>query len=558
MRESQEPWLYSSVVSSDYDAVNRLAYTSSFDKTVKVWSIDEDAGTMRSILTWPHEGVVNFVAASKNGSGLIATAADVPNLAVRIYHVDRSGRTTACTPLAGLRSWNEDDQSTLAPQTWAYFPATMQWGISKNAQHLLLVGYSPRSLTGDDNDIPPEKRNSGEILLWDCIKNERCKVLTASTQNVFEVAWHPTQPCFVVATSPSGLLVKENVRTQIRLFRPSYNPDQAGAFSEVQCLDCPAIDINELTIVPNSLAYCYVTAAATDGCVYVWDTARGDDPVHRLQHGTPLEGDASEEHYNRERDDTGVKFTAWGTSLDRFYTGGSDGVVKVWNIRAEYKPLVRVILEAPAPISAGCFSPDKTKLAIGDATGRVYLFSVNEMEALEKTAIKLPPGFAGNGKPIRRPRLYTRHTTPAPPPNSNPNPSPTTGIALASRYLARGQIQISTRRLIGAVQGPAYPTLGLYREELHMDGSWKAPLLAHIEQQQQENMTMFKGSTRLPLLLKPVYNPAKDTQHHRNHALDLHLGDLPEETQLELRMAGVNLDDPIEEAADWGLEYEEA
>lgn len=558
MRESQDPWLYSSVVSSDYDPESGLAYTSSFDKTVKVWAIDREAGAMKAVATWLHEGVVNFVAASKNGSGLIATAADVPNQAVRIYKVDRNGVAPTYLPLSGLRSWNEDDRSTLAPQTWAYFPATMQWGISKDAQHLLLVGYSPRSLTGDDNDIPVEKRNSGEILLWDTSKNERSRVLTATTQNVFEVAWHPTQPCFVVATSPSGLLIKEGVRTQIRVFRPSNSQDQAGAFSEVQCLDCPAIDINELTIVPNSSSYSYVTAAATDGHVYVWDTAIGDDPIHRLQHGIPLEGDATEEHYVRERDDTGVKFTAWGTSLDRFYTGGSDGVVKIWNVRSQHKPLVRVILEAPAPISAGSFSPDKTKLAIGDATGRVYLFSVNEMESLENTTVKLPPGFVGNLKPIRRPRPYMRHGTPAPPPNHNPNPEPSTGTDMARRYVALGQIQINPKRVIGAVKGPAYPSLGLYREELHLDGEPEAPLLAHVEQQQQVNQTMFQGKSRIRTLMKPAHDPAKDIHHGSNYAKDLHLSELPEETQLELRMAGINLESPIEDdVADWELRFED-
>ncbi|KJK81616.1 hypothetical protein H634G_02876, partial [Metarhizium anisopliae BRIP 53293] len=38
MRQSQDPWLYSSVVSTDYDEMNGRAFTSSFDKTVKVWS----------------------------------------------------------------------------------------------------------------------------------------------------------------------------------------------------------------------------------------------------------------------------------------------------------------------------------------------------------------------------------------------------------------------------------------------------------------------------------------------------------------------------------------
>jgi WD40 repeat protein len=52
-------------------------------------------------------------------------------------------------------------------------------------------------------------------------------------------------------------------------------------------------------------------------------------------------------------DGTGVKFTAWGNTPDRFYTGSSDGVVKVWNVRTQRTPFVRDILEVPALVSFG-------------------------------------------------------------------------------------------------------------------------------------------------------------------------------------------------------------
>ncbi|UKZ81974.1 hypothetical protein TrVFT333_009755 [Trichoderma virens FT-333] len=88
MRQSQDPWLYSSVVCSDYDSVLGLAYTSSFDKTVKVWKVDKSGSTMTALATWYFGGNVNFVAAAKDGSGRVATAADVPTEAIRIYTVN--------------------------------------------------------------------------------------------------------------------------------------------------------------------------------------------------------------------------------------------------------------------------------------------------------------------------------------------------------------------------------------------------------------------------------------------------------------------------------------
>ncbi|CRK20338.1 hypothetical protein BN1723_012114 [Verticillium longisporum] len=550
MRESQDPWLYASVVSSTYDAMRDRAYTSSFDKTVKIWKVDKFGARMDCLGTWPHRGHVNFVEVSKQ-IGWVATAADVPHEAVRLYVVnDNDVSMSGYIPLSGTRAWNEDDKETQAPQKWSYYPATMRWGIAKDVQHFLLVGYSPRSITGDDNDIPFEKRNSGEICLWNCKTGKSVKVMTGSSQNVFEVAWHPTQPCFIVASSPFGKHFDDRVKTQIRIFTPADVPELYGAFNEVQCLDCPASDINELTIMPCSLSCCYITAAATDGNVYVWDTARGDNPIHVLRHGNPIGDDVG--NY-----DTGVKFTAWGTSQDRFYTGGSDGMVKVWNVRNRKKPLVRDLLQVDAPISSGVFSPNRAKLAIGDASGRVSLLSVDKADDQPAKYIQIPAATQSlvhtTARSIRVPKNFTPHPTPPPPVGTESE----SGIDRAWAYVVRGNLQIHKNRCIGAVQGPAYAALGFYRSELHKDGDPNQPLLAATEAKQQENETMFRSSGRVRRLRVPEpASPPLNQQHQRNQALVLDLRALPESTQLELAMEGVKLDDPLE-AQDWDFEYEE-
>lgn len=250
MRQSQDPWLYSSVVSSDYDEVYDRAYTCSFDRTVKIWKVQQSGSSMSLLGEWKHDGNVNFVAASKHESGMVATAADVAADAVRIYNVD--GTSISTTPFRSYSCSRVTDErgNLVSTEKWAYFPATMQWGLSPNARHLLLVGYSPRSRTGDDNDIPELRRDSGELCLWDGITGERWRVTSATTQNVFEVLWHPSQDCFIAATSPLGLDLEPSVRTQIRIFRPA-DQDEFGvkAYSPIKTLDCTAIDINELTIM---------------------------------------------------------------------------------------------------------------------------------------------------------------------------------------------------------------------------------------------------------------------------------------------------------------------
>lgn len=296
MRNSQSPWMFCSVVSSAYDARHDRCYTSSFDRTVKIWRAAEDGLTMRCLGTWLHRHNVNFVAVSAHNSSMVATCEDAADEAVRVYNVGNDDDDSISDSPYSTYSLTRTDDLGLVPgphqsDKWAWLPATIQWGQAPTVSHLLLVGYSPRSFTGDDNDIPESKRDSGEICLWDCLEKRRLRINTATTSNVFEVLWHPSQPSFVVATSPCGLDVPDGVRTQIRIFTPASVGESAyapGAYSEFQTLQCTALDINELSIMPNSFTFSYITAACTDGSVYIWDTAFPEKPLHVLQHGGKL------------------------------------------------------------------------------------------------------------------------------------------------------------------------------------------------------------------------------------------------------------------------------
>jgi hypothetical protein len=243
MRQTQDPWLYTSVVSTSYSGVSDYTFTASFDETVKVWKVSEDGSTMDLCGIWKHDGNVNFVVTSENHDG-VATASDVSNNAIRVYKFDEHD-----IPGTKYETYSGDkaqDQTAGLERNdpWAYFPATIQWGRAPSVANLLLVGYSPRSISGHETDIPDEKKNSGELCIWDVQDGRLIPVLSARTQNVFEVMWHPTQPMFIAATSPCGGSFEPEVKTQIRLFAPN----QCGTFQSIRTLDCPALDINELTI----------------------------------------------------------------------------------------------------------------------------------------------------------------------------------------------------------------------------------------------------------------------------------------------------------------------
>lgn len=250
MQESQDPWLYTSVVSSDYDATYDRAYTAGFDCVAKVWRVQKSGSSMELLGEWEHDGVVNFVSASKHSSGMVATAADVPTSAIRVYHhQDDADVSSSPYDSYSCSRITDENGNVITTEKWAYYPATMHWGLHPAVQQMLLVGYSPRSLTIDENDIPEDRRDSGELCLWDMETKERWTIASASHQNVFEVLWHPTQPCFVAATSRQKVDAdsKTRIRTQIRIFVPDASSKQA--FTPVKTLDCTAVDINELTIM---------------------------------------------------------------------------------------------------------------------------------------------------------------------------------------------------------------------------------------------------------------------------------------------------------------------
>lgn len=551
MRQSQDPWLYSSVVASDYDDVHDRAFTSGFDRKVKIWKVDPSGSSMNCLGEWPHGGNVNFVAASKYDSAttaMVATAADVPTDAVRIYNIQDSDSVSASPYMSFSCSRVEDAEgNTVSTEKWAYFPATMQWGRSPTVRHLLLVGYSPRSRTGDDADIPPDRRETGELCLWDGLTGERWRITSATTQNVFEVLWHPTQACFIAATSPLGLDTDYNTRTQIRVFTPTPISEYGEkSFSPIQTLDCWACDINELTVMPISFGSCYITAGCTDGNTYVWDTAQGDKPIHILRHGEPIE----EFRGDREHEDVGVKFTAWGRTLDRFYTGSSDGVVKVWNVRSR-NPLVRDLLEVPSSVSCGMFSPDKSRLVIGDASGRVFLLSLNEQDEGDHNdeSLFMHMKIPGQKLPkrIRRPQSIIPHPEPEPPVSDAQGQllDSESGVTRGRNYLARMQLQKLPDPTLGVVQGPNYMETGLFRREAHLNEDPRLPLMASFGGFQQETKRQFdQGLRRYLSRIRPVaeesFLEANEVHHSRNLPLDFNVDLLEEGAKQALEAEGVD------------------
>lgn len=239
MRQTQSPWLYPSVVCTA-SSRSGLSFTASFDSSVKVWDIVEDGSAMTLSATWDHPEKVNFVVTSAHHMQ-VATATTLAKDAIRVYNLDPRypAGSTFDTYCGNRQIWDPK-------QSWNYLPATIQWGRAHCVRDLLLVGYSPRAES--DGEIPEDRKNTGELCVWNTASRRLMPINAGHSQNVFECVWHPTLPIFVAATSPAQHCNPHRTKTQIRVFALRSNVSEEEAFIVEKTFDCPAMDINELTI----------------------------------------------------------------------------------------------------------------------------------------------------------------------------------------------------------------------------------------------------------------------------------------------------------------------
>lgn len=249
MRATQDEWRYASVISTAYCETNGYTFTASYDKTVKIWNVSEtEKGPLleRKGL-WEHDSFVNFVVTSKHHDK-VATASEARNDAVRVYSFDESSISQSSYDVYNAnRAFDRPGDLRMA-ESWAYHPATLQWGRSENVMNLLLVGYSPRATSNHEEEIPDTKKNSGELCCWNVETGEQIHITSGKSTNIFEVIWHPSQPIFLVACAPSGSYDPKRTKTQVRLYQLQGTADNE-TFQCMKTLDCPASDVNELTIM---------------------------------------------------------------------------------------------------------------------------------------------------------------------------------------------------------------------------------------------------------------------------------------------------------------------
>lgn len=141
---------------------------------------------------------------------------------------------------------------------------------------------------------------------------------------------------------------------------------------------------------------------------------------------------------------------------------------------------------------------------------------------------------------IRGPRLIKHHPEPAPP-EGYAIQDFDTGLEISNQFVQQNFIAINPDPAIGAVQGPKYHELGMYRFDAHVDQDGTKPLLPYYQARQQHDLQTKMVTDPIPVL--PVLTQSSDLiAHMRNLSLNFEFSKLEPATQNQLLLERVQLE----------------
>ncbi|KAF1814427.1 WD40 repeat-like protein [Eremomyces bilateralis CBS 781.70] len=247
------------------------------------------------------------------------------------------------------------------------FPTCLHWGKHAYTQGYLLAGF------GEERDTNSQPEKSGDLCIWDVDHGSKVFDVSPSSSKVFECGWspHSNQFAAAVVADRHKLNINRGTRTEVRIYPMNINARYSSAIE----LESPAYDINDVIFSPFDQSI--VAAGSTDGKVRVWDLRNPNQVLHTMSHGlpiTPLDDDEP-----LELADTGIRFLSWGRDRHRLFSGSSDGVVKSWDIYQSGSRdcgFVRDHIQLQSAILSGSFSPDFSKLLIGEDKGAIQVLEI--------------------------------------------------------------------------------------------------------------------------------------------------------------------------------------
>lgn len=414
-----DPKLYMSVSAVRWAHHEDKLFTASYDKTVKLWDVANRSDT-RCIHTFPHPAKVQVMALSQYHNSLLAVGHDSGLQSFGLWNMAETPENISRASYTDLNFDNSYPSKKIE-----LLPSSLVWGTSFSSKDYLVAGMSSNRIDGN-----ADPARDGFLTAWHTGESSLRQIqFSPKSQNIFDIAWHPTLPYFATGSSIpiSGRArgIGKSTRSLVRLYAPHHE-------TRLYEFECPALDMNDVSYCAANINY--ISASCTDGNTYIWDYRKGDKILHKLSHGDPLsELDAG---MTREQADVGVRVALWGNSTDRLYTGSSDGVLKSWNIlRAPEDAHIQDIVSLGAEIMSGSFSPDGTNILLGDACGGIHLLSACPFSSNSETGTF---DFIGAADKMSKAE----------------NEPENVGIEAAREYLATGQLAQDPR--YGPGQGPNY------------------------------------------------------------------------------------------------------
>lgn len=426
---SQDPQLYTSVTAVAFSPSGRLMYSGGYDNRLIVWDLKSASSHPELGQKFTHKAEVDMLAVNNQFEGIVATAAQrATDKSIKLLHLDEED-------LSNFTKHDFCSEKALVRPDLQIFPQALKF--EPQYGRLLLAGFGPSVKDKEDGS----SLTTGDLCLWD-VETQAQLQIHGSSRNVFDVAFNinrRSMPLFAAGCVAAGS-VNRRTRSVLRLYDERY--DKYTCPMEIECT---ALDMNDVVWCPHDEYL--IAAGCTDGCVYVWDIRQPDDPLRTLPHGEsvmPLEDDVP-----HEKTDTGIRFLSWGDNATRLYSGSSDGVVRIWDVtRSEEDTFVKDVIKVNSGIMAGSFSPDFTKLMIGEVNGSINILDVgrDDYTMAEATRLRYVP-YADTALDLDDVTGSTDHL------------AAESGIAEGRRLLESRQLQpvpMGSLPIRQVVQGPAY------------------------------------------------------------------------------------------------------
>ncbi|KAK4981337.1 hypothetical protein LTR66_010068 [Elasticomyces elasticus] len=437
MHESQDSHLFMTVQMVQFSPDGTTMYSAGCDSRVRGYDTTNGVNEACCVLELQHKAESDLISVSN--VGLLATGARrAGKRSIKIIGKGLSGYET----VASFSS-----EQSIQRKESRLLPSCLTWGVHPWHTNYLLAGFASNS--GDD--VSQDK--FGELCLWEIERKEPVDIIRGGIQSVFDCAWNPnpssTSPLFAAA-SVAGSNVNRGTRSVIRTFSRSHNSQMRAAM--LTEMECPALDVNDVVFNPYDPNL--ISTGCTDGKVYLWDARRPNLLLHTLVHDGEvlMELDKTQP---RESIDTGIRFLSWGENRTRLFSGSSDGILKMWNpYLAPEDALVQDVNSFTSGVMSGAFSPDFSKLLIGEVNGTVSVLEVDHLETRRQPADRRKPSRTHEklDPDKRRIRPFKLWSVPTPEPKEPP-------FAAARELVNTNQIEfrpMGSLPIRQAVQGPAY------------------------------------------------------------------------------------------------------